>query len=364
MSYSRAYLISTLVLSVLLFGCDTEQDEVEIPETSFTYQQLEPQHVNPELDFLLPEEMANPRNLVVADGRVHVSDRPDGPGRPTLYVLQPEDGNLIGYMGQRRHGPGDLVSISIMGIRPGGQPRLAAFDPTQLVVSFLDSEAPEDDLRSGARIAELELNDIPDGLAFLSDGRIWASGLWSEPYRVIELSERGGRRQRQIPTPGYEFGRSPRVFNELWHSVMAAGGDPEVVAIAARYAARIDLYDTDGEPIKAITGPDNGEPLYRHPDDDRREFEFTENAIYGYLRVEVHDNKIIGLYSGRNHHQDDGTYGNYVHIFDLEGNPLATFELEVPVRSISMDGESGRLYGLADDFRVVAYNVSVEDQIN
>ncbi len=362
MPFRVVYILLLLSPALLLFGCEgEEEEEFEIPKTSLSYDELELQQVSPALEFPLPDDMVDPKKLVVADGRVYVSDRPGQPGRPTLYALKAEDGERVGHMGQRRHGPGDLVSISILGIRPGEQPRLAAFDPTQLVATFMDSEAPDDDLRSGTRMAELELNEIPDGLAFLSDGRIWASGLWSEPYRVIELSDRGGRRQRLIPTPGYEFGRSPRVFNELWHSVMAAGGDPEVVAIAARYAARIDLYETNGDPIRAIEGPDQAEPSYRHPDDDRREFEFTEDAVYGYLEVEVHDSMIVGLYSGRNYHQDRGIYGNYIHIFDLEGNPSATFELDTAVRSISTDGASGRLYGLTDDKRVVAFDLMEND---
>lgn len=355
--FRKVLFFSFLMPALFIFGCEEEQEEISIPKTSVSYQETEPEYRSPTSQYTLPETMVDPRNLVVADQRVYVSDRPGQPGRPTLYVLDADSGDLVGYMGQRRHGPGDLVSITIMGLRPGAQPRLALFDPTQLVVSFLDSEAADDDLRSGARIAELELNDIPDGLAFLSDGRIWASGIWSEPFRVIELSEQGGRRQRLIPTPGYQFGRSPRVFNELWHSVMAAGGDPEVVAIAARYAARIDLYESDGEPQRAIEGPDTAEPAYRHPDDDRRGFEFTEDAIYGYLEVEVHGSSIVALYSGRNYRRDDGEYGNYIHVFDLEGNVSATFELDVPVRSISMDGQTGRLYGLADDKQVVAFDL-------
>ena len=343
----------------LLSACGDEAEEIEIPKTELSYEQIAPTSASPAAEFDLPETMQNPRRLVVADERIYVSDRPGQPGRPTLYILRSDSGEEIGFMGQRRHGPGDLVSIGILGVRPTLQPRLAAFDPSQMVLTYLDTEAPEDDLRSGARIAELELNDVPDGLAFLNDGRIWATGIWSEPYRVVELSSEGGHRQRIIPPPGYDFGRSPRVFNELWHAVMEAGGDdPEIVALAARYAARIDIFDNDAQPVRAIIGPDAGEPDYRHPDDDRREFEFTSDAIYGYLDVAVHENYIAGLYSGKNYRQDDGVYGGYIHIFDHDGTPLHVLELETELRVISIDGATNRVFGLTEEDRIVAYDLN------
>lgn len=360
MSGLRYSVLLMIGAGLLLSSCGEEQEEMDIPTTELSYEEVAPVLVSPVLDFNVPEEAQSPQSLEVADGRIYMSDRPGQPGRPTLYVLNADDGETIGYMGQRRHGPGDLVSISILGSRPGMQPRISAFDPSQMIISFLDSEAPEDDLRSGARMAELELNDVPDGLALLDDGSIWASGVWSEPYRVIELSGEGGFRQRIIPPPGYEFGRSPRVFNEVWHSVMAAGGDPEIVALAARYAARIDIFTPDAEPVRAILGPDAPEPDFRFADDDRSEFEFTSEARYGYLDVAVHDDVITGLYSGKNHRRDEGVYGGYIHMFDLDGNPLSVIELEDEIRVISIDGANNLIYGLTEEERIVAYSIDEE----
>lgn len=357
MSGLRFSVIFMTGAGLLLSSCGEEQEEIEIPTTELSYDEVTPERVSPVHDFSVPEEVQSPQNLEVADGRIYLSDRPEQPGRPTLFVLNADDGQSIGYMGQRRHGPGDLVSISILGSRPGMQPRISAFDPSQMVLSFLDSEAPDDDLRSGARMAELELNDVPDGLALLDDGSIWASGVWSEPYRVIELSSEGGFRNRIIPPPGYEFGRSPRVFNELWHSVMAAGGDPEIIALAARYAARIDIYTPDAEPVRAILGPHASEPDYRFTDDDRSEFEFTSEARYGYLDIAVHDDVITGLYSGKIHRQDEGEYGEYIHIFDIDGNPFSVLELENEIRVISIDGTNNLIYGLTEEERIVAYSI-------
>ncbi|MCQ4874334.1 MULTISPECIES: BF3164 family lipoprotein [Odoribacteraceae] len=78
---------------------------------------------------------------------------------------------------------------------------------------------------------------------------------------------------------------------------------------------------------------------------------YSAGNLYGFRDVEVSDDYIFALYSGRSYQQykDLMIYGERIVVFDWEGNHVRTYLLRDPFTSISYNKEENAIYGLTNN---------------
>lgn len=74
----------------------------------------------------------------------------------------------------------------------------------------------------------------------------------------------------------------------------------------------------------------------------------AENRM-GYWDIDVTEEYIYTLYSGRERTDPNQSTGNKVFVFDWEGNPIKQLNLDVEVSRIAVDQNNETLYAVAND---------------
>ncbi|PZX13424.1 TolB-like protein [Breznakibacter xylanolyticus] len=122
------------------------------------------------------------------------------------------------------------------------------------------------------------------------------------------------------------------------------------IAIAYNYFDALEIYSIKGDLIKSTKGP-----YFQYP-----EFNFTK-LPQGYAvakdqssklaYVSMHNtNKYIYLtYSGNPLFLNNkyGWYGDHIHVYDWDGNPIVDYELNEPIESFCIDEENQLIYSIS-----------------
>ena len=86
------------------------------------------------------------------------------------------------------------------------------------------------------------------------------------------------------------------------------------IIVSSTFSDIIDVFDAEGNLLNSFFGPLKQFPMYEV--DVLSEgpiMRFADNAIKGYVDIEVTDNKIFALFSGKSL---DSNYCNYIHVFN------------------------------------------------
>ena len=77
---------------------------------------------------------------------------------------------------------------------------------------------------------------------------------------------------------------------------------------------------------------------------------YSIDNLFGFCDIEVSDDYIYALYSGRSYRNFKNLvgYGEKIIVFDWEGNHVKTYQLSVPFTSISYNKEEHAIYGLTN----------------
>lgn len=82
----------------------------------------------------------------------------------------------------------------------------------------------------------------------------------------------------------------------------------------------------------------------------RRPLSYSADNLTGFVDIEVTDDYIYALYSGRSYrkYKEKMLYGERVIKFDWEGNHICTYLLRIPFTTISFSQEENAIYGLTN----------------
>lgn len=78
---------------------------------------------------------------------------------------------------------------------------------------------------------------------------------------------------------------------------------------------------------------------------------YSTDNLFGFCDIEITDEYIYALYSGRSYrkYKDQIVYGERIVVFDWEGNHVHTYLLRNPFTSISFNKEENAIYGLTNN---------------
>lgn len=137
------------------------------------------------------------------------------------------------------------------------------------------------------------------------------------------------------------------------------------ILVAYKLTDLIELYDTKGNLLKRLHGPDHFYPFTKKKDYGEG---MTQAAFVGGETREAYffptsvDNRFFVLYSGRYTGESKETnVADYllgdILVFDDEGMPFKRYKLDIPIMSMTVDAKSKTIYGITDvpDFRIIKF---------
>lgn len=153
----------------------------------------------------------------------------------------------------------------------------------------------------------------------------------------------------EIP-PGIKENVPVPVHQVAYQSILKVKPDGSFLVLAVRYADMLELYRTDGILVKRIHGPFNREPVYSVDILNGSPVMAidTKNSIIGYIDIALTNKYIYALFSGRtiDEYHEKAAYGNYIHVFDWNGDILSIYKSDSDLLSIAVNSDESLLYAI------------------
>jgi hypothetical protein len=124
------------------------------------------------------------------------------------------------------------------------------------------------------------------------------------------------------------------------------------IAVAARYAGSLEVFDAAGKREREIRGPFEFLPAFSVGEGERGPAMATGDDLrFGYVDLAVTDRYVFGLFSGRTRGQaeEDASLGRYVHVFTWDGDLVDVLELDADASAIEASETGSELYVLRND---------------
>ena len=290
-------------------------------------------------DFLaLPSqiEVVGP-NLVILDA---ASDS-------AVAVVRREDGALVRRFGRRGEGPGEFSGAWSIERVPGDDLDFWVYDVALLRLNRIDldlairGENPVVEmirLDADARVLDpVWLDTMVVGVGFFASGRL---ALFNAEGRLLRRVGAEPPGSDNVPIP---------VRQHAFQSKLKANPSRTRLVLATRHADVIEIYDPDGTRIAAPT------PLFgflpRFEVRDRRGeavMATGDDLRFGYIDLATTDDRIYALFSGRTRRGFPGVanFGEYIHVFDWQGELKGVYRLDSEAISIAVDPAGGALYAI------------------
>ena len=282
-------------------------------------------------------ELALPAALAVVGDRLVVGDNY---ADRSLRVLRRSDGSVERTFGRKGRGPREFETIlSLDALDSAG--RLLAYDPTLQRVTWIDLETDFDGDRWVAdRSVTLRAPAMVLATAWADDG-FMGVGAFTDA-RLARLTPSGRLVRTTGAAPVVPETVTPQAWTRAYQSRLKARPDGRRLAVAARFADRVEIYDGEGR-LTAV-----GDRTFGFEPDDLR----TEDpgaVRFGYLDLAVTDSRIYALFSGRTRDEGDAFLGDRIHVFDWDGRLVDVWALDARLMAIAITPDGTRLYGARHD---------------
>ena len=265
-----------------------------------------------------------------------------------IFVVRKSDGALVQRLGRKGAGPGEFRGIYDLDAITGKDHEFWAYDLPLRRMTLIDLRHPAAvrpryatrtmPLRVTSTVASVAwLDTLLATSGFYSNGRIGFFNAGGNLVRVAGNVPPGGDR-----VPGH-------VRQHAYQGSLAVGRQGTRLAILTRHLGQLELYRRDGSLVRVTSGPYVFEPTYTVRSSRGGPVMATDVDLrFGYVAVAATDDLIFGLFSGRTREGFPGeaSFGEYVHVFDWDGNLRRVFKLDVAVLYIAIDMERGTLYAV------------------
>ncbi len=317
-------IIGLFIVSVYAVSC-SEKDYVTFPET------VAVTTIQQNFDSIY---MRYPYRVRLIDTALYVMDlHPDG---YYCHEFAYPSMRFIRSFARRGKAPGELISAGNITVGGGGKTVYVLNDFGRKIFAY--------DRESGQMNPFI---DLPEEMMYYSDFAPVNDSVFVFPdyYGQSRLffADRHGKIVRKtgvIPATEHPSDISEAALGSAWRAFLGYNPRNGVAVLATQFGEVLEIYDLRDDRSKVVVGA-GGEPRCRY-----KENRAIPNGIMGYGDVFVGENRIYALFWGHEYEKIargeitiEG--GNYIHVFDLEGNPLRRYELDRHVTGIFVDEASG-----------------------
>jgi hypothetical protein len=139
---------------------------------------------------------------------------------------------------------------------------------------------------------------------------------------------------------------TPYEWHEVFMGCLSQSADGSKIILNYYTCDVLDLYDTTGNLLTRIQGPDNFDPdLYRQSLAGGTAMTFGKNGKLGYTGQAKMKDELLVLYDGNSAKRKDYHVDRLLH-FDKELKPSTIFKLDSPIFAFDIDWNTRTLYGL------------------
>lgn len=265
----------------------------------------------------------------------------DASGDPDLHILDIDDGSLVVSLGRRGEGPGEFGGPidRIQVVRPDTTAiwvhdglKFMLLDVSRTFGSETPTVAPQE-AAFVVRAAWLDSLTIV-GVRREPEERFVFFGATGEQMETVAGDLLGGD---TIPM-------SERVNASINFALCPRPGGLGF-ALAYWDAGRVELYDREANGPVLAAVPHPSEPVFTRV---RGEVRFRAGR-HNYTECSASRDHLYVLYSGQEmlpeSDADDASHGREVHVFNWEGRLVRTYQLDTPLFGLSVNEETGWLYG-------------------
>lgn len=298
--------------------------------------------------------LSNPQAMTVVGDFLALGDASDS----MLKIFDRKSARLVASAGRSGGGPGEFGQIWSLQAHssPGDPSTVWAFDARHLRLTGYQLGRDKHLRYVGSEIVP-RVPGRPVSLKWISESSLVAVGFFERGrYFLIDRSGRAIRADGEVPLA--RDGVPAIVAQQALQPTVAVRPGGSSLAIAARYAARVDIYDvSDGSLVSArvpiafepVFGGAAGEPVTRFVSD--------QTTRFGYVSITATRDRVYALFSGRTRAEYPGraNVGQQVHIFGWDGAYLGALPLGTDIIEIAVDSIGTVLYGRAVDPEPAVY---------
>ena len=297
--------------------------------------------------FLVPSDslcniIGIPTVMKLFDEKLFVVDMFNGDSLITVFDIKTKK-KLISF-GQRGSGPNEFLHINSVDFKRNSDNEIEifVFDPIQQKYFLYNYNG----LLEGDSCQVFNVNigkSVPNlHELYKIDGGYIATGKMEENKYVL-LSD-------SLEVVKYIGDYRPKPANTISNVLhrQANNGktelslDKKMMAEIVFNASALSLYDIESDYIEK-----KWEFIIKELDYDVVDGVIVNKSLVGYLSASVGNNHVYALYSGKPENMDEiATYGNEVHVFDLDGKLVDRIRFSKDAYLIQVDEKKGKIYSL------------------
>ncbi len=269
-----------------------------------------------------------------------------------LHVFRGVDGALVRSLGRRGKGPGEFAGAWQIDPVPGSGSEFWVYDLGLRRITHVDLRR----VLAGEALAHERMINLTSpatvlGPVWLGDTVLVTPGLFAQGrLGYFDSDGRLLRTRGELPRGTGRFPAS--VVQSAYQAVLRPSPDRTRLALATRYAGKLDIYDAGGVFLRTAATPFQFEPRYSVAEGARGPVMATDVDVrLGYVDLATTDRYIFALFSGRLRecYKGEAPFGDVIHVFGWNGDLLRVLKLDASVLAIDVDTGTAALYAVRHD---------------
>lgn len=344
-------LIGFFIVIIITVSCSSSVDEVKMPidPTQLFNDQEEIKHTRFEIDEM---DIAAPQQLLVVDTLLIINNQFEDENETYFYgVYNRNSGLFYQLFGREGRGPDEFLDNSYMFRAPNGSSNIIInnrrlFSLSEISLERVLSNSSKitvdhvDELNTSYSLVSKIGDDLLFGTGFFSDGRFALSDGSGD---LINMS-------LNYPFEDNFDDITKRDLGMAYQSSFSLHPTKPFIAVANFTAGNLDILHVENEMIEEINQIHSYPPKFENQSSGTQiSVTFDADNKRGYYDIDVTEEYIYTLYSGRDRTAPNQSTGNKIFVFDWNGNPIKQLNLDVEVSRLAVSQNNETLYAVAND---------------
>lgn len=342
----------TVVLTILLFFTNCSNQKTENSNIKIFNEKSIPKTINIVGKKHFLEEIKNPIKIFIKNNMLIIGEsRRIYAELPPIHILDAKSMQYLTPKAKLGFGPGEVSDVS--GIDLGHN------ENTFWVYSAMEKRFSEFAMDDTASLSNNQIKQAGD--FFMAMAMTWSSDstvmcrLVNDPHQFVEFNIDGRR------LANYGKWKDHLIREDMTNYMMSdlhlgsfkGSQTNNIYASAGYYRDRIEILNRKSGNIIVTDGPFNYVPKFKivtNIGSSGKLIVDIEEPV-AYLDIDVSDNYIFGLYSGKTEKQkrEESEIANDVYVFDLDGNIKSKLQLNISIRALAVDEKSKKIFGITTD---------------